>query len=61
MTDLSALTAAVEAGDRKTAVAVTAAAIDEGLPPQAILDAMTSAMEVVGGKFSRNEPTCPRC
>ncbi|MCX6254670.1 MAG: cobalamin-dependent protein, partial [Bacteroidia bacterium] len=41
------------------AVAVTAAAIDEGLPPQAILDAMTRAMEVVGGKFSRNELYVP--
>jgi hypothetical protein len=44
MVDLAALPSAVEAGDRKTAVAVTAAAIAEGLPPQAILDAMTSAM-----------------
>ena len=59
MTDLAALTAAVEAGDRKTAVAVTQAAIDDGIGPQAILDAMTKAMEVVGGKFSRNELYVP--
>jgi 5-methyltetrahydrofolate--homocysteine methyltransferase len=59
MTDLAALTAAVEAGDRRTAVAVTSAAIDEGLPPQAILDAMTQAMEVVGGRFQRNEIYIP--
>ena len=59
MTDLAALTAAVEAGDRKSAVAVTAAAIEEGRPPQEILDAMTSAMEVVGGKFARNELYVP--
>ena len=59
MTDLAALTAAVEAGDRKTAVAVTQAAIADGLPPQQILDAMTKAMEVVGGKFSRNELYVP--
>jgi 5-methyltetrahydrofolate--homocysteine methyltransferase len=59
MTDLAALTAAVEAGDRKTAVTVTQAAIDDGLPPQQILDAMTKAMEVVGGKFSRNELYVP--
>ena len=59
MTDLSALTAAVEAGDRKTAVAVTQSAIDDGIAPQQILDAMTRAMEVVGGKFSRNELYVP--
>ena len=59
MVDLAALTSAVEAGDRKTAVAVTAAAIDEGMAPQQILDAMTRAMEVVGGKFSRNELYVP--
>jgi 5-methyltetrahydrofolate--homocysteine methyltransferase len=59
VSDLAALTAAVEAGDRKTAVAVTQSAIDDGLPPQAILDAMTKAMEVVGGKFSRNELYVP--
>jgi 5-methyltetrahydrofolate--homocysteine methyltransferase len=59
MTDLSALTSAVEAGDRKTAVTVTQAAIDDGIGPQAILDAMTRAMEVVGGKFSRNELYVP--
>jgi len=59
MVDLAALTAAVEAGDRKTAVAVTQQAIDEGTAPQQILDAMTRAMEVVGGKFSRNELYVP--
>jgi 5-methyltetrahydrofolate--homocysteine methyltransferase len=59
MVDLAALTAAVEAGDRRTAVAVTAEAIAEGLGPQQILDAMTRAMEVVGGKFSRNELYVP--
>ena len=59
MVDLAALTAAVEAGDRKSAVAVTAQAIEDGRPPQEILDAMTSAMEVVGGKFARNELYVP--
>ena len=33
MVDLATLTAAVEAGDRKTAVAITQSAIDEGSPP----------------------------
>jgi methanogenic corrinoid protein MtbC1 len=55
MVDLAALPSAVEAGDRKTAVT----AIAEGLPWQAILDATTRAMEVVGGKFSRTELYVP--
>jgi 5-methyltetrahydrofolate--homocysteine methyltransferase len=59
MAELSALTAAVEAGDQRTAVAVTQAAIDDGTPPQAILDAMTAAMEVIGGRFQRNEIYVP--
>ncbi len=55
MADLAALTAAVEAGDRKTAVALTQAAIDDGVAPDAILDAMTTAMTEVGRKFACNE------
>ncbi len=34
MADLAALTAAVEAGDRKTAAALTQAAVDEGMDPR---------------------------
>ena len=59
MVDLATLTAAVEAGDRKTAVAITQSAIDEGMAPQLILDAMTKAMDTVGGKFARNELYVP--
>ena len=55
MADLAGLTAAVEAGDRATAVALTQAAIDDGVPPDAILDAMTVAMTEVGSKFACNE------
>ncbi len=55
MADLSALTAAVEAGQRAEAVRLTQAAIDEGLPPNEILDAMTAAMTEVGRKFACNE------
>ena len=51
MVDLAALAAAVEAGDRTTATAVTSDALAEGVEPRAILDAMTGAMEVVGGRF----------
>ena len=55
MADLAALTAAVEAGDRKRAVDLTQAAIDAGTEPQEILDAMTVAMTEVGRKFACNE------
>jgi 5-methyltetrahydrofolate--homocysteine methyltransferase len=55
MADLSALTVAVEAGNRAEAVALTQAAIDEGVPPADILDAMTTAMTEVGRKFACNE------
>jgi 5-methyltetrahydrofolate--homocysteine methyltransferase len=59
MADLAALTEAIEAGDRATAVRTTQEAIDEGLEPQTILAAMTAAMEVVGGRFQRNEIFVP--
>ncbi len=59
MADLAALTAAIEAGDRATAVRLTTEAIDAGLAPQTILDAMTAAMDIVGGRFQRNEIYVP--
>ena len=59
MADLAELTAAIEAGDRAEAVRLTTAAIAAGLDPQTILDAMTAAMEVVGGKFQRAEIYVP--
>ncbi len=55
MADLSALTAAVEAGNRAEAVSLTQAAVDEGVPPGEILDSMTEAMTEVGRKFACNE------
>jgi 5-methyltetrahydrofolate--homocysteine methyltransferase len=55
MADLAALTAAVEAGHRADAVALTQAAIDEGVAPTTILDAMTVAMTEVGRRFACNE------
>jgi 5-methyltetrahydrofolate--homocysteine methyltransferase len=55
MADLSALTAAVEAGNRAEAVSLTQAAIDEGVAASDILDAMTAAMTEVGRKFACNE------
>jgi len=55
MADLSALTAAVEAGNRAEAVSLTQAAVDENVPPDEILGAMTTAMTEVGRKFACNE------
>ncbi len=59
MADFERLQAAVEAGDRETAVEITQGAIEEGLDPHAILDPMTEAMGVVGERFSRQEIFVP--
>jgi 5-methyltetrahydrofolate--homocysteine methyltransferase len=54
MADLPRLSEAIEAGDRAAAVGLTTAAIAEGVTPQAILDAMTDAMDAVGEDFQAN-------
>jgi len=59
MADLAALTAAVEAGNRKDAATLTQAALDEGTDPKTVLDAMTAAMDVVGRKFQEGELYVP--
>jgi 5-methyltetrahydrofolate--homocysteine methyltransferase len=59
MADLEALTRAVTDGDRSAAVAVTQQAIDEGLPAQAVLDAMSNGMAEVGRRFACNEIFIP--
>jgi 5-methyltetrahydrofolate--homocysteine methyltransferase len=59
MADLEALTAAVEAGDRATAVRITTEAVAEGMDPRSVLEAMTAAMEVIGRRFQCNEIYVP--
>jgi 5-methyltetrahydrofolate--homocysteine methyltransferase len=59
MADLAALTAAVEAGNRTVAAAETRAALDAGVDPKTVLDAMTAAMDVVGRKFQEGELFVP--
>ncbi len=59
MADLERLQAAVEAGDRETAVDITQAALDEGIAPHDVLGVMTDAMGVVGDRFSRQEVFVP--
>ncbi len=59
MADLQALTDAIERGDRAAATEVTRAAVADGMDPETILAAMTTAMDIVGGKFQRNEIYVP--
>ena len=58
-TDLAGLTRAIETGDLVQATELTRLAIGEGLSPQVILDAMTEAMAIVGGRFQRAEIYVP--
>ena len=60
MDDLGPLTGAIEAGDRTTAVRLTHDAVEAGLPPQTILDAMTAAMQAVGARIPAQRDLCPR-
>ena len=60
MTDsLNRLTAAIKAGKRKDARAATAEALDAGLSPQSVLDALTEGMNDVGKRFKANELFVP--
>ena len=59
MVDLATLTQAIEAGNRVTAVETTRGAIEDGIAPDVILDAMSAAMATVGARFQRNEIFVP--
>jgi 5-methyltetrahydrofolate--homocysteine methyltransferase len=59
MADLNALAQAVSRGDRRAAPAITSEALAEGMSPGEILDAMTGAMNEIGGRFQRNEIYVP--
>lgn len=59
MADLGALTKAIEAGDRVSAVRLAGEAIADGIEPQIALDAMTLAMAETGLRFQRNEIYVP--
>ena len=59
MADLVALATAVETGDRDTAAAITSQALAEDYDPQVILKTMTDMMDVIGGRFSRQEIYVP--
>jgi 5-methyltetrahydrofolate--homocysteine methyltransferase len=57
--DLSNLTAAIKAGKRKDAKAITQEALDANLPPGDILDALKVGMDDVGKRFKANEIFVP--
>jgi len=59
MADLQELSEAIKRGDRATATQLTQEAIDEKIPAQEILDAMVTAMDVVGHRFQCNEIFVP--
>ncbi len=60
MTDsLNQLTIAIKTGKRKDARAATAEALDAGLSPQSVLDALTAGMNDVGKRFKANEIFVP--
>lgn len=57
--DLKQLTEAIMTGDRNAAKDITQQGLEEGLTPDAILDAMVVGMDVVGEKFKNNEIFVP--
>lgn len=60
MSTMDELKTAVENGKKKVAVPLVEQALEEGIPAQTILDdALISAMDVVGDKFSKNEIFVP--
>ena len=59
MADLDELAAAIEAGDRTSAIRATNEALAASVPPQDILDAMTGAMGVIGRRFQDGDIYVP--
>lgn len=59
MVDLGALNLAVQRGNRVDAKRLVQEAMKEELPARDILAAMVGAMDVVGGRFQRNEAFVP--
>ena len=59
MPELSNLTEAIVKGNRNEAKKLTGEAIAANVPPQQILDALVKGMDIVGGKFQRNEVFVP--
>jgi 5-methyltetrahydrofolate--homocysteine methyltransferase len=56
---LSKIIEGIKVGRRKDATAATAAAIEQGVPPEEILAALTAGMDDVGRRFKANELFVP--
>jgi 5-methyltetrahydrofolate--homocysteine methyltransferase len=59
MVELDTLTKAVGSGDQHSAQRETEAAIEAGIEPQKILDAMVAGMHDIGERFQRGEAYVP--
>ena len=60
MADLKSLADAIIKGDQNAAVELTKAALAEGIPAKTVLnDGLMAGMDVVGGRFKRNEVYIP--
>ena len=59
MADLGELAAAIEVGDRSSAVRLTSEALEASVQPQEILDAMTDAMGIIGRRFQDGDIFVP--
>lgn len=59
MADLRELAAAIEVGDRTSAVRLTSEALQASVKPQEILDAMTDAMGIIGRRFQDGDIFVP--
>ena len=59
MSDHSALTQAINAGNRNEAKRLVTEAVAAGVSPRTILDALVLGMDQVGAKFQRNEIFVP--
>jgi len=59
MADLKSLSSAIVKGNRTEATRLTRQAMEEGVEPRVILDAMVAAMDEVGHKFQCNQVFVP--
>ncbi|MCX7799528.1 MAG: corrinoid protein [Fimbriimonadales bacterium] len=59
MADLKALSDSIVNGKRDIAAQLTEEALEEGVDPKLILDALVAGMDDIGGKFQRNEVFVP--
>ncbi len=59
MSELTSLTEAIVKGSRAEATRLTQEAIDAGSDLRTVLNALVAGMDIIGGKFQRNEAFVP--